>query len=70
MNQKKTIMTADEVADYLGLHRETVYLYAKTGRIPAFKIGYTWRFKRKSIDNWVEHQERKHRETNGDSGRD
>jgi excisionase family DNA binding protein len=54
----KKIMTAEQVAGYLGLHRETVYLYAKTGKLPAFKIGYSWRFKRDSIDSWVEEQEK------------
>ena len=64
MKRNKVILTADEVAEYLGLHRETVYLYAKTGRIPAFKIGYTWRFKKKSNEGWVEDQEKHHRDNN------
>ncbi len=59
LNEKK-IMTADQVADYLGVHRETVYLYAKRGKIPAFKIGYDWRFKRDSIERWVEEKEKMH----------
>ena len=54
----KVILTADEVAGYLGIHRETVYLYAKIGKLPAFKVGYNWRFRRQSIDSWVEDQEK------------
>ncbi len=58
MRRIKKIMNATEVAEYLGLHRETVYLYAKRGEIPAFKIGYNWRFNKKSIDKWLEEKEK------------
>jgi excisionase family DNA binding protein len=57
--KEKPILTAEEVADFLDIHRETVYLYAKTGRLPAFKVGYSWRFKYKSIEKWIEEQEDK-----------
>lgn len=58
MPGEQIIMTADEVAKFLGIHRETVYLYAKKGRIPAFKIGYSWRFRKDSIDKWMHDEER------------
>lgn len=57
MPTAKKVMNAGEVAQYLGLHRETVYLYAKNGKIPAFKIGYAWRFNIDSIDKWMREQE-------------
>lgn len=68
MEKAKNIMTAEEVADYLGLHRETVYVYAKSGRLPAFKIGYSWRFRKNSIDKWLDEQERGNLERNEKRG--
>ncbi len=47
-----TIMTLEEVANYLRVHPSTVYRMAKNHSIPAFKIGSDWRFNRESIDGW------------------
>lgn len=46
-------MTVDEVSGYLKLPEETVYKYARSGRIPASKVGRHWRFERSRIDDWV-----------------
>lgn len=35
---------ATVVAKYLGIAVYTVYQHAKTGKIPAFKVGNQWRF--------------------------
>lgn len=47
------ILTTNEVAEYLKLHKITVCKYAASGIIPAIKIGRVWRFKKESIDRWV-----------------
>lgn len=39
------------VAEYLGLHPQTVYVKAKSGDIPGFQIGgRTWRFFLSEVD--------------------
>ena len=53
MAKDKEILTAREVADYLGLHPLTVHRYAREGKIPAFKIGTDWRFHKKYIEKWI-----------------
>jgi excisionase family DNA binding protein len=54
MNRPKTmIMTAGEVAAYLRCHPTTIYRMLRAGTIPAFKVGYDWRFHRASIDQWI-----------------
>jgi excisionase family DNA binding protein len=53
MAKNKEILTAKEVADYLGLHPLTVHRYAREGKIPAFKIGTDWRFHKKYIERWI-----------------
>ena len=46
------ILTVDEVAAYLKLSEATIYRMAKTGRIPAKRIGRSWRFSKELIDEW------------------
>ncbi len=43
------ILTAAEVADWLGQNLETIQRGAKSGRIPARRIGKEWRFLRDEI---------------------
>jgi excisionase family DNA binding protein len=49
-------LTVGEVAHYLRIPEETVYKYARSGRIPASKLGKHWRFIRVEIDHWVAEQ--------------
>jgi excisionase family DNA binding protein len=48
-----TVMTLDEVAQYLHVHPSTVYRLLKEKRIPAFKLGSDWRFNQESIERWM-----------------
>lgn len=50
------ILTIEEMAAYLRAGKRTVYRLAAEGRIPAFKVGGTWRFLRKDIDIWIKQQ--------------
>ena len=47
------VLTVKEVADYLKMCPVTIYRLAKGGKIPAFKIGGDWRFKKISIETWI-----------------
>lgn len=50
------IFTLDEVAAYLKVGKRTVYRLAAARKIPAFKVGGTWRFRRQEIDLWITEQ--------------
>jgi excisionase family DNA binding protein len=50
------IFTLDEVAAYLKVGKRTVYRLAAAKKIPAFKVGGTWRFSRQEIDQWIKRQ--------------
>ena len=52
-DMSSTYLTAAEVSEYLKLPEETVYKYARTGRMPASKVGRYWRFEQSRIDEWV-----------------
>lgn len=41
------------VAANLGVGKRTVYRLAAAKRIPAFKVGGSWRFLRTDIDAWI-----------------
>jgi excisionase family DNA binding protein len=47
------ILTIEEVAGYLKAGKRTVYRLAAGGKIPAFKLGGTWRFRRGELDRWI-----------------
>jgi excisionase family DNA binding protein len=49
----RRIMTVAEVAEYLKVHRATIYRMAGKGKIPAFKIGDDWRFDKDAIEKWM-----------------
>ena len=48
-----TILTIEEVANYLRVSDRTVYDWAQRGEIPAGKIGTVWRFKKSEVEKWV-----------------
>ena len=52
------ILTLKEVAEYLKLAEKTAYRFAAEGKLPGFKIGGSWRFKREDIDRWIEEKKK------------
>jgi excisionase family DNA binding protein len=44
------VLSARELADYLGVSYRTVLNLAKDGKLPGLRLGTTWRFRRKVID--------------------
>lgn len=47
------IMTLKEVAEYLRVAEKTVYRLVGEGKLPGFKVGGAWRFKRSDIERWI-----------------
>jgi excisionase family DNA binding protein len=52
MAQEK-FMTTKEVAEYLRVDQYTIYRLVTQKKIPAFKIGNQWRFKRSVLERWL-----------------
>ncbi len=46
-------ISLNEVAEYLGVAKDTIRNWIKKGLIPAHKIGRQWKFKKAEIDEWV-----------------
>jgi len=47
------IMTIEELAGYLRVHKQTIYRLVKQGSVPAIRIGHQWRFEKGPIDEWL-----------------
>ena len=50
---QENLLSADQVARYLKVDKFTVYRLVSQKKIPAFKVGNQWRFKRRMIDAWL-----------------
>jgi len=50
------IMTTKQVAEYLKLNLMTVYRLAREGKLPASRIGRSWRFKRDAVEKLLAEQ--------------
>jgi excisionase family DNA binding protein len=58
MAQPKEVMNIREASQYLGISPDTLYKYVSLERIPAFKLGNRWRFKKTVLDEWMEMKSR------------
>ena len=56
MERAKEVMTLREASQYLGISPDTLYKYLSESKIPAFKLGNRWRFKKSKLDQWMEEQ--------------
>jgi excisionase family DNA binding protein len=48
------LLTADDVAERLGVSREWVWAQARAGRIPRVPIGRYRRFREETIEAWLQ----------------
>ena len=53
---KTDILLIKDVAEYLKVTERTIYRLAAAKKIPAFKVGGSWRFSRADIDSWIKAQ--------------
>src|SRR5881396_1228526 len=54
MERAKEVMNLREASQYLGISPDTLYKYLGESKIPAFKLGNRWRFKKDLLDRWME----------------
>jgi len=56
MRSKKPIdiLTLDELSAYLRISKSTLYKLVREGKIPSQKIGRHWRFRKETIDKWMD----------------
>ena len=54
MADSREVMNIRQASQYLGVSPDTLYKYVNEQKIPAFKLGNRWRFKKSKIDQWME----------------
>lgn len=48
------VMNIRQASEYLGVSPDTLYKYVYEEKIPAFKLGNRWKFKKTILDSWME----------------
>jgi excisionase family DNA binding protein len=54
MADSREVMNIRQASQYLGVSADTLYKYVNEQKIPAFKLGNRWRFKKSRLDQWME----------------
>jgi excisionase family DNA binding protein len=50
---QEAMLTTEQVARYLRVDKFTVYRLVTQKKLPAFKVGNQWRFKRQMVERWL-----------------
>jgi excisionase family DNA binding protein len=49
-----SVLTIEELASYLKIAKSTLYKLSQEGRVPGQKVGRHWRFRKETIDRWLD----------------
>jgi excisionase family DNA binding protein len=52
------LLEVPQIARYLKVSEVTVYRWCKQGRLPALKLGHSWRVRRSALEDFLERGER------------
>ena len=50
----KEFFNVDELSEYLGIKKSTLYRMVENGELPHYRIGRLIRFRRDDVDSWIE----------------
>ena len=50
------VMTIGELAKYLKVSKSTLYKLCQDGKVPGQKVGRHWRFRKETIDRWLDEE--------------
>ncbi|MRI34256.1 transcriptional regulator [Endozoicomonas sp. OPT23] len=53
MNSPSRWLSVEEIAQHLGVSRDTIYSWINNREMPAHKVGRLWKFQTPEIDIWV-----------------
>lgn len=46
-------LSVQEIAQYLGISKETIYRWVESDKIPAHKVGKQWKFQVSEVNSWI-----------------
>lgn len=61
-------LSVEEIGEYLGVSKDTVYAWRSKKGMPAHRIGRFWKFKTEEVDEWVRSGEAAESDEGGSSG--
>ena len=56
--ENNEILTIGELCLFLKIAEKTAYRLVLEGKIPGFKVGGSWRFRKSEIEKWIVQQEK------------
>ncbi len=56
--ERDRVMTITELSEYLKISKSTLYKLAQEGKLPSQKVGRHWRFRKETIDRWLDARHR------------
>jgi excisionase family DNA binding protein len=56
--QNKELLSAEDVAELVGIKETTVWRWCREGRLPCLKVGKHWRVRRETLEDFLEQSER------------
>lgn len=54
LNAIERWFSVEEIAEHLGVSKETIYRWLDRQIIPAHRLGKLWKFRPSEVDRWVE----------------
>lgn len=46
-------LSVEEIAEHLGVSKDTVYAWISKKNMPAHRVGRLWKFQKAEVDVWV-----------------
>lgn len=53
MSTTEKWLSVEEIAQHLGISKETVYRWLEKEKIPAHRVGKLWKFQISEVNEWV-----------------
>ena len=50
---KERLLSVDDICEYLGVSRDTIYKWIEAKGLPAYRLGRLWKFKKEEVDGWL-----------------
>ena len=52
-------LSVEEIAEHLGVSKDTIYAWISKKNMPAHRVGRLWKFQKAEVDGW-DHGRRRH----------
>jgi excisionase family DNA binding protein len=53
-DEKDKVIDINSLSEYLDISKSTLYKLAQGGKLPGQKVGKHWRFRKETVDKWLD----------------